>query len=91
MPEYRFFYLKKDGHVAGTPATYEFPTDGAAIEQARLLLNGRDIEIWEGRAWSAISLLININNWTLKFVARSQVCRSHATLKSDIACSRLAA
>ncbi len=48
MPEYRFFYLKKDGHVAGSPATYEFPNDGAAIEQARLLLNGRDTEIWEG-------------------------------------------
>jgi hypothetical protein len=48
MPEYRFFYLKKDGHVAGTPATYDLPNDGVAIEQARLLLNGRDIEIWEG-------------------------------------------
>ena len=30
MPEYRFFYLKKDGHVAGSPATYELPNDGVA-------------------------------------------------------------
>jgi hypothetical protein len=48
MPEYQFYSVKKDGHIAGRPVSYELPNDDVAIEQAKLLLNGRDIEIWEG-------------------------------------------
>jgi hypothetical protein len=49
MPQYSFYAIKKHGHVAGPPVSYELPNDDVAIEQAKLLINGRDIEIWEGK------------------------------------------
>jgi hypothetical protein len=48
MPQYCFYTIKKHGHVAGPPVSYELPNDDVAIEQAKLLINGRDMEIWEG-------------------------------------------
>jgi hypothetical protein len=48
MPEYRFYTIARDGHVAVPPATYALPNDTAVTEKAKELLNGHDIEIWQG-------------------------------------------
>jgi hypothetical protein len=48
MPTYRFYSLKKDGHIAGTPSDFDCPDDNDAVKEAEKLLDGRDIEIWQG-------------------------------------------
>jgi hypothetical protein len=48
MPEYRFFKVKKSGHIDGPAAIYECPGDADAVREAKRLLNGSDIEIWQG-------------------------------------------
>jgi len=48
MSEYRFYSIRRSGHVAGPPITYEAPRDVDAVKEAQRLLNGHDIEIWQG-------------------------------------------
>jgi hypothetical protein len=48
MPEYRFYKIRKDGHIDGPPVDLDLPDDGSAIQEARKLQNGRDIEVWQG-------------------------------------------
>jgi hypothetical protein len=48
MPEYRFYSIRKDGHVAGSPIDRDCLDDGEALKEARQLVNGRDIEVWQG-------------------------------------------
>ncbi|HEY7998150.1 MAG TPA: hypothetical protein VIE87_04945 [Pseudolabrys sp.] len=48
MPEYRFYRINDKGHIAGPAEGNEFPNDEAATKQAKQLLNGHDIEIWQG-------------------------------------------
>jgi hypothetical protein len=48
MPVYRFYFIRQDGHVAGPPIAADLPDDPDAIQKARQLLDGRDVEIWEG-------------------------------------------
>ena len=47
MAEYRVYQIK-DNRVAAPPTLIEADVDPAAIEQARLLVNGCDVELWEG-------------------------------------------
>jgi hypothetical protein len=47
MPEYRFYTLKSDDKIAGPPATMVCDSDQDAIKEAKALLNGRDVEIWQ--------------------------------------------
>ena len=47
MPEYRFYRIRTDGHVAGPPIERDCPDDGVALEEARQLVNGQDIEVWQ--------------------------------------------
>jgi hypothetical protein len=47
MAEYRIYQIK-DKHIAAAPAIIEAAADQFAIEQAKQLLNGCDIEVWEG-------------------------------------------
>jgi len=47
MPEYRAYIVGHDGHFIG----YEplvCPDDSDAIEKAKLLVNGHDVELWTG-------------------------------------------
>jgi hypothetical protein len=47
MPDYRFYKIQKDGHVAG-PATDIFAAnDMTAVQVAKQRLDGHDIEIWQ--------------------------------------------
>jgi hypothetical protein len=49
MPEYRFYTIRKDGHLAEAPMAKEFPDDDAAREQAIQILDSHHaIEIWQG-------------------------------------------
>ncbi len=47
MSEYRFFSIKLDGHIAGPAVEQDCPNDAAALKEARQLVNGRDIEVWQ--------------------------------------------
>jgi hypothetical protein len=47
MPDYRAYIVGEDGHFVG----YEplvCPNDAEAIEKAKRLVNGRDVELWSG-------------------------------------------
>jgi hypothetical protein len=48
MPEYRFYAIKRDGHIAAPPANLDLPNDAAALTEGKKLVNGHDIEIWQG-------------------------------------------
>ena len=47
MPQYRA-YLIKDKHIAAPPTLIEADADHAAIEQVKKLVDGHDVELWEG-------------------------------------------
>lgn len=48
MPGYRFYSIKRDGHIAAAPVERECSNDGEALKEARQLVNGQDIEVWQG-------------------------------------------
>jgi hypothetical protein len=48
MPVYRAYHLKEDRHIAGPPTMFASPDDTDAIKEARKLIDGHDIELWEG-------------------------------------------
>ena len=48
MEKYRVYVLDAEGHVQDPPEVIECSDDGAAIEQASQLLDGRVIEVWKG-------------------------------------------
>ena len=48
MPEYRFFKIRRDGHITGAPIDRELPDDRAAVREANGLCQNNDIEIWQG-------------------------------------------
>ena len=47
MPEYRAYRIK-DEHVAGVPDIVVADNDQEAIDEAKRLTNGHDIELWNG-------------------------------------------
>jgi hypothetical protein len=48
LPEYRFYRLTSDDKFAGPATVTVCNSDRDAIKEAKALLNGRDIEIWQG-------------------------------------------
>jgi hypothetical protein len=48
MPEYRFYSIRDDGHIAGPAVNYAAPDDRAAVKQAQSLSKTNDVEVWEG-------------------------------------------
>ncbi len=47
MPEYRIFKLK-DGRVSEPPSVVECAADDEAVQQAKQLVDGHDVELWTG-------------------------------------------
>jgi hypothetical protein len=47
MSVYRFYLIKKNGHVAGPPIVCDLARDHEALAEAKKRLNGHDIEIWQ--------------------------------------------
>jgi hypothetical protein len=48
MPEYRFYKIKHDGHIAGPAIVQECACDEDALKEAKQFLNGHDVEVWQG-------------------------------------------
>lgn len=49
MPDYRFYNLKSNSNdIVGPPKILQFAGDQEAIAEAKKLLDGLDIEIWDG-------------------------------------------
>jgi hypothetical protein len=48
MPDYRFYPIKIDGHISGPALNFDVADDDAAVKEASKLLDGNDIEIWQG-------------------------------------------
>ena len=46
MPIYRFYSIKKDGHIGGPAALHDLVDDAAAVQMGKTLLADLDIEIW---------------------------------------------
>jgi len=49
MPEYRLFTFNDAGHITGPAAVIQCADDDAAIKEAQQLLDGKDIEVWQGQ------------------------------------------
>ena len=48
MREYRVYSFSSDNHIKGVPAVVICETDNDAIAEAQKLLDGLDIEVWNG-------------------------------------------
>ena len=48
MPEYRIFLLKEDRGIAKPSVLVMCTNDQEAVDKARQIANGLDVEIWEG-------------------------------------------
>jgi hypothetical protein len=48
VPEYKFYFIGENGRVSGPSRPFDFPTDSAALKEAKKLAGGCDIEVWEG-------------------------------------------
>ena len=49
MPEYRFYKIGVQGHIAEPATVIETTDDLSAIKEARKHLDRDDIEIWQGK------------------------------------------
>jgi hypothetical protein len=47
MPDFRVYFIGDDGHIKGVHELANM-TEPNAIEHAKQLLNGHDLEVWEG-------------------------------------------
>lgn len=48
VPDYRIYKLTHGGHIADPPIVITQPTDDDAIEQTKQLLDGHDLQLWQG-------------------------------------------
>lgn len=46
MDGYRVYILNDDGHISQPPKEITGEDDDDAIEQAKAVLNGHDVEVW---------------------------------------------
>jgi hypothetical protein len=51
MSHYRIYTMKNDGHIQSAPVTFDCDDDRAAIERAKAMKDGLDLdlEVWQGR------------------------------------------
>jgi hypothetical protein len=48
MPEYRIFEVDKNGRVVAPSKVVRCPSDEEVIAESKLMVNGLDLEIWDG-------------------------------------------
>ena len=48
VPAYRLYKLRDDDRIAGPSTMVECHSDGEVIAKAKAMLDGLDIEIWDG-------------------------------------------
>ena len=46
MPDYRIYLIDPDGHFHSSVALANCPDDQSAIEAAKPLTDGQDVELW---------------------------------------------
>jgi hypothetical protein len=46
VPAYRIYRLSRDGHIQAPPRIIDCQDDKAAMQQARQLLDGELLEVW---------------------------------------------
>ena len=49
MPHYRIYTMTKDGHIHSAPVSFDCEDDRSAIERAKAIKDGLDLEVWQGR------------------------------------------
>jgi hypothetical protein len=80
MAQYRIYTFRTDGSISSQPRFVECGDDEEAIGQARKVLKGEDIELWQGtrfvirldhteRAWDAAALLRRLRGRRRKYQA----------------------
>jgi hypothetical protein len=47
MPDYRAYIVGRDGHFIGAHFLRDHPDDATAIEAAKQMVDGFDVEIWD--------------------------------------------
>jgi hypothetical protein len=53
MPDFRVYFIGEDGHIVGVEQLANV-AEADALEKARQLLDGHDIEVWEGERQVAV-------------------------------------
>jgi hypothetical protein len=48
MPDYRVYPVDKYNHMLGVAQIVTCDSDQEALEKARSLIKGRDVEVWDG-------------------------------------------
>ena len=51
MPDYRIYAMTKDNHIVGVPQIIACDHDHEAISKAEQLVEGKDVELWDGADW----------------------------------------
>ncbi len=46
MPEYRVYFLDNAGHISGPAEIIQAETDDQAVQSAKPLVDGHDVEVW---------------------------------------------
>jgi len=49
MPYYRIYSITKDGHIRAVPEIVLCDDDRGAIDRAKAVLDGLELEVWQGR------------------------------------------
>lgn len=48
MSSYRIYILDSGNHIQGPPKIVECDSDQEALQQAQAMVDGRDVELWDG-------------------------------------------
>ena len=48
MPTYRLYLLDQDNHITGVPKVLACDSDEDAVERAKQIVDGHDVEVWQG-------------------------------------------
>ena len=76
MPEYRIFTLTKERRIAGPAEIIDCASDKQAIDQAKILMDGSDIEVWQGKTdcYSPSAIQTGVNLHWIYEPRRPQAC-----------------
>ena len=47
MADYRVYHVDQGGHIVGPPDEFTCDDDDVAIQRAKRLIDGHDVELWQ--------------------------------------------
>jgi hypothetical protein len=56
MPHYRIYTMTREGHIQSAPVSFDCDDDRAAIERAKAMKDGLDVEVRQERRRAAVLL-----------------------------------